>query len=47
MTFFNELTMEHEVPLLQSHIDNGIQKNCRLCPVALALIAKLKELGMS
>ena len=38
--------MVYEVPLTKEHIYKGIQKNCRLCPVALALIAKLKELGI-
>ena len=38
--------MVYEVPLTKEYISKGIQKDCRLCPVALALIAKLKELGV-
>ena len=38
--------MVYEVPLTKEYISKGIHMSCRLCPVALALIAKLKKLGI-
>lgn len=33
-----------KIKVLQSHIDNGKKKDCRLCPIALAIQEILKDI---